>query len=121
MSDLATACSTDPPAPPPYTALVERHMALCTKAREIMAAKNHDYRGGSGDPFANFRGSVSLGVDPIVGILLRMQDKMMRIKTFVEKGTLRVKGEGVEDAILDMINYAILLDGLSREERAVKA
>ena len=100
--------------------LLETHDTLCAKAKAIMVNKNHDYRGGSGDPFANFRGSSAFGIDPVVGILLRMQDKMQRIKTFAEKGELKVKGEGIEDAIIDLINYSVLAHGMCQEERAVK-
>ena len=75
---------------------------LCGDGKSIMKKKNHDYRGGSGDPYANFRGSVSLGVKPITGILLRMQDKIMRVKTFDEKGELIVENEGVKDALVDI-------------------
>lgn len=92
--------------------LLELHDELTQAAKAIMSAKNHDYTGAAGDPFANFRGSESLGVDPIVGILLRMQDKMQRIRTFAAKGELHVKGEGVRDAILDILNYAVLAAGL---------
>jgi len=98
--------------------LLAMHEQLCSEARSIMEAKNHDYTSGSGDPYHNFRGSKTLGVDPIVGVMLRMQDKMQRIKTFAEKGELLVKGEGVEDAFRDLINYTVLAYGLSREERA---
>lgn len=97
--------------------IVDLHTELTEKARRIMKAKNHDYRGGTGDPFASFRGSTTFGIDPIVGILLRMQDKMMRIKTFAEKGQLQVKGEGVEDALLDIINYAVLVAGMVKEAK----
>jgi hypothetical protein len=98
--------------------LLAFHKAICNKAFDIVEAKNHDYRGGTGDPFANFRGSVSFGIEPIVGILLRMQDKMMRIKTFAEKNQLLVKGEGVQDAILDIINYGILIAGMLEERKS---
>lgn len=98
--------------------LLAAHDKLTSAAKSIMRAKNHDYTSGSGDPFANFRGSSALGIDPVVGILLRMQDKMQRVKTFVEKGELQVKGEGVEDAIIDLINYSVLMYGLSQESRA---
>lgn len=101
--------------------LMRLHETLCAEARSIMAAKNHDYTSGSGDPYHNFRGSSALGVDPIVGVMLRMQDKMQRIKTFAEKGQLMVKGEGVDDAFRDLINYTVLAYGLSREERAYPA
>lgn len=97
--------------------LVEFHKELTKQAFDIIEAKNHDYRGGTGDPFANFRGSTVFGIDPIVGILLRMQDKMMRIKTFAEKKQLLVKGEGVRDAILDIINYSVLIAGMLEEQQ----
>lgn len=90
---------------------------LNQEARDLMVAKNHDYRGGSDDPYANFRGSASLDIHPVDGILLRMMDKMMRVKTFVQKGELLVKGEGVEDALKDMINYTKLIYGYIEEEK----
>ena len=84
----------------------------------IMEKKNHDYRGGSGDPYANFRGSVLFNIDPIVGIMLRMQDKMMRIETFVEKGELKVENESIKDALIDLTNYTALIWGLINETKA---
>lgn len=84
--------------------------------RNIMMKKNHDYRGGSGDPYANFRGSVQLGISPIQGILLRVQDKIMRIKTFDEAGKLEVENEGIVDAIVDVQNYMDLIYGLVKEQ-----
>lgn len=95
------------------------HKRLCKQALGIMEDKNHDYRGGTGDPYANFRGSTSLDIHPVVGILLRIQDKMMRIRTFVEKGELKVKGESIDDALMDMINYTVLIKGLIEEETNV--
>lgn len=96
--------------------LFATHEQLCREAMKIMVAKNHDYRGGSGDPFANFRDSTGLGIKPILGIMLRMRDKQQRIRTFVEKGVLQVKGESVKDAILDQINYLVLMYGMIVEE-----
>jgi hypothetical protein len=90
---------------------------LYEKGRNIMMAKNHDYRGGSGDPYANFRGSVNLGINPIVGILLRVEDKIQRIRTFASKGKLMVENEGVEDALVDVQNYMDLIYGLIKEAR----
>lgn len=78
------------------------------RSQDLMDQKNHDYRGGTGDPLANFRGATFLGIDPGVGILLRMMDKIMRLKTFAEKGELFVQGESAMDAALDIINYAVL-------------
>jgi hypothetical protein len=81
-----------------------------------MSRKNHDYTSGSGDPYANFRTAEQLGVHPAVGIMLRMGDKMQRIRTFAERGELKVDGEGLEDAVVDCINYAVLAYGLLLED-----
>lgn len=97
--------------------LIALHNELCENARNLMAAKNHDYTSGSGDPLANFRGSTYLGIHPVLGIQLRQQDKIMRIKTFVEKGELKVKGESVYDAIIDQINYLVLQAAYIKEQQ----
>lgn len=94
------------------TSLLNLHDNLCQSAKDLMVLKNNDYTSNSGDPFANFRGSSYLGIDPVLGVLLRMQDKMMRVRTFAEKGELKVKDEGVKDALVDLINYTVLMYGL---------
>jgi hypothetical protein len=48
---------------------------------------------------------------------LRMQDKLMRIKSFVNDGQLQVAGESVDDACEDLVNYSILAKALLSEER----
>lgn len=101
--------------------LFELHSELTTRALGLMERKNNDYRSGTGDPFKNFRGASTFDVSPVRGVLLRMQDKMCRIATFDEKGELLVKDEGVEDAIVDIINYAVLMAGLIREDKNAKA
>ena len=105
-------CCCESSYPNPFDQLDE----LYQKARSIMEAKNHDYRGGSGDPYSNFRGSIVYDIDPIIGILLRMQDKTKRLETFARKGNLLVKGESVDDALVDIINYCALIRGLIKEK-----
>lgn len=92
--------------------LLKLHRTTCDAARNMMRSKNHDYTDGSADPFANFRTSEILGVAGELGILIRSLDKFKRIQTFINKGTLKVKGESVNDAIEDLINYMILLKGM---------
>ena len=105
--------STD--ARTPLEKLLDLHDELCSKGREIMQAKNADYTCGSADPYANFRISETMDIDPVVGIILRIQDKLQRIKSFSQMGELKVKGETVDDACLDIINYAVLVRGLLKE------
>ena len=100
------------------TELLELHTETTDICREIMERKNSDYCGGksSTDALANFKTATALGLHPVTGLLLRMQDKLMRIKSFVNDGELRVTGETVEDACNDLVNYSILCKALLREE-----
>lgn len=84
------------------------HTELTTSAKELMVAKNHDYAGTS-DPFRNFR---RFG---LLGILVRLGDKLARLESFVENGELKVKDESVLDTVLDAINYSILFYGYHKE------
>lgn len=79
-----------------------------------MAAKNADYSHG-GSPFLNFRTAEILGVPAEKGLLIRVLDKIQRMKAFIDRGELSVQNESVEDAIEDVINYMILLKGMIRE------
>jgi len=107
---------TNPPPPEtPAERLVRIASELTRDALALMERKNHDYTSGSGDPYANFRMAGALGVEPVVGICIRTGDKLQRFRTFAERGELHVTGEGLKDAALDVINYAILAYALATE------
>ena len=101
--------------------LLSLHEETTTRCREIMRQKNMDYSGGDGDPFANFRIAEAYGVHPVMGIILRSTDKLQRVRAFIKNGVCAVDGESVDDACDDLVNYAILMKGLLREERGKKA
>lgn len=61
-------------------------------------AKNHDY-GNSFDQSLNEFG--------LVASVVRLGDKMNRIKSLIKKEA-QVKNESIEDTLLDMANYAIM-------------
>ena len=88
-----------------------------------MRAKNSDYTGGktATDPFANFKTSAVIGIHPVHGLLMRVLDKIQRIRSFVNDSELQVPNESVEDACHDIINYAILAKAMLREEREKNA
>jgi hypothetical protein len=98
--------------------LLELHDKTCGICRQVMEKKNTDYCGGSNDPFANFRITEALGVHPATGILIRVMDKLQRIRSYIANGSLAVKDETFMDATEDVINYMILLKGLLMEESA---
>ena len=88
------------------------------EAMNISAAKNHDYSGGeNSDPLRNFKKSEQAGIPAEIGLMVRMQDKISRIETFVEKGELQVKGESVRDALIDLANYCFLFCALLEDKK----
>lgn len=98
---------------------MEWHEAACQKMMTITKAKNADYTGVGDDPFANFRRVESLGItDTVRGFLVRMTDKLSRITSFAQKGVLEVKDESVEDTLLDLANYSLLLAAFIKSERS---
>ena len=87
-----------------YTALME--------IAELHARKQKDY-GTEHDPFANVRASEDFDIPAWVGAMLRGNDKVSRIKTYIRKGTLA--NEGVEDAFQDLATYSLIALVLFRE------
>ena len=99
--------------------LLNLHDQTCKKCRAIMIKKNSDYTGGSKatDIFANFNASMMLDIHPVQGLLLRLIDKVQRIRSFTNDNELSVPDESVEDACEDIVNYAILAKAMLIEER----
>lgn len=88
------------------------HQEICRGALIIMRHKSADYASGT-DPFANFKRGEILGFATAEeGLMLRVVDKISRISTFLKNGQLELKNEAVQDSILDVINYMILLHGM---------
>lgn len=98
------------------------HNDCCEKMHAICQAKNADYAGGKGDdPFANFRRVEAMGIATTEqGFLTRMLDKLSRLSTFVQTGSFQVKDESVEDTLLDLANYCILMAAYRQSTRAPK-
>jgi hypothetical protein len=100
--------------------LLQLHDDTCKSCRDIMLKKNNDYTGGktATDIFANFNSSKILNIHPVQGLLLRVIDKVQRIRSFTNDKELSVPNETVEDACDDIVNYAILAKAMLMEERS---
>lgn len=100
---------------------LEFHRRACDKMIDITKKKNADYTGGSDDPFNNFRhiGELVQGLPNVceIGFLTRMSDKFSRIGSFVAKGKIEVTDESVDDTLLDLANYCVLMLGFITEKR----
>jgi len=87
---------------------------------EKVRAKNADYTAGGG-PFANFEESAAFGVDPLVGLSVRIGDKIQRLKSFCKLGELQVKNEAIEDVFQDLIGYSWIALAMLEERKRNEA
>ena len=62
---------------------------------ELFVKKNIDY----GDSFAKYG---------IIGVLMRIEDKIQRAMTITNNGVNLVNDEGIKDTLLDLHNYAAM-------------
>lgn len=78
------------------------------KMYEICQKKNADYADIS-DPFRNFRMVEQMWLCTVEQwLLVRMSDKMSRISNLLEKEA-QVNDESIEDTLIDLANYSIIL------------
>ena len=86
---------------------VEQLKKVQDEARELFSKKNHDY----GDAFADY---------DVVGVLVRLGDKVKRCQSISKSGIQLVDGEKLRDTLIDMHNYAamaiMLLDEVDNQE-----
>lgn len=113
---------------PTTKTMVQMQRWLYLQARELFIKKNTDYTSGlngesgnhnalldsenlpnDNDGLANFRGAAARGVDPGIGVLIRIDDKLARLTTFLNNGKLAIVEESALDCCLDVINYATIL------------
>ena len=48
--------------------------------------------------------------------MIRVSDKMQRLRAFINSGKLLVKGESFEDAVHDIIGYMLIVKGMLIEQ-----
>ena len=84
--------------------LVEQMKDIQNIALEIFAKKNADY----GDAFAKFG---------IIGVIIRMEDKLQRALSITQNGINLVNDEGLTDTLLDLHNYAAMALMLINENK----
>lgn len=74
---------------------VEQLRQIQSDALELFAKKNADY----GDAFTKFG---------LVGVLMRIEDKIQRALSISKSGVVLVDDEGIKDTLLDLHNYAAM-------------
>ncbi len=79
---------------------------LLEELRTLHLSKSQDY-GSESDPLANIRqGAEFVGIEAWRGCMVRVADKVQRLKTYCRTG--RLVHEGVRDTLLDLAAYSLL-------------
>ncbi len=85
------------------------------EAFKIMQNKNDDYS-QEDNPYSNFELIAKMiGISTKKAIFSRMADKFARLRECLDKGTT-VKDETLEDTLLDLTNYSVLLAGYLKKD-----
>jgi hypothetical protein len=74
---------------------VEQMKKIQSEALELFAKKNVDY----GDAFAKYG---------VIGVLMRMEDKLQRSMSISKNGVNLIKDEGIRDTLIDLHNYSAM-------------
>ena len=74
---------------------VEQMKIIQNEALELFAKKNIDY----GDAFAKYG---------IIGVLMRIEDKLQRSMSITKYGVNLINDEGIRDTLIDLHNYAAM-------------
>lgn len=74
---------------------VEQLKIIQNDALELFTKKNADY----GDAIAKYG---------VIGVLMRIQDKLQRAVSITKNGINLVNDEGIQDTLLDLHNYAAM-------------
>ena len=74
---------------------VEQLKTVQKEGLELFKVKNKDY----GDAFAKYG---------VIGVLMRIEDKIQRSMSITKNGVNLVKDEGIRDTLIDLHNYAAM-------------
>ena len=83
---------------------VEQMKKIHTEALELFTKKNADY----GDAFAKYG---------MIGVLMRIEDKIQRSLSITNKGVNLVDDERLRDTLIDLHNYAAMALMLNDEDQ----
>jgi hypothetical protein len=89
--------------------------SVLVEIEQLHLRKTLDY-GCDEDALSNIRSSSDvINVSPWAGCVLRISDKMHRLRSYFRRG--RVEFDGIEDTLLDIAAYAVIALVLYRESR----
>ena len=94
-----------------------QYLQLLVTMADLHQRKSAGYSGADNpDPWANFRRAERIGVPASTGALVRLLDKVSRVETLVASPQSEQVGESIEDTLIDLAAYSLIVVCLRREE-----
>lgn len=93
----------------------QEYLQLLDDMKDLHRKKNAGYAGDSDDPWANFRECALFGIKVENGIITRMSDKWSRIRSLWKNPDNEQVEEAIEDTLMDLAAYALILICIMRE------
>lgn len=78
---------------------MNQHKLTCEELTALYERKNHDYGGSFHKSYLEYG---------LVMALIRLEDKLNRLKSLVKNGEAKVTEESVRDTLMDLANYSIM-------------
>ena len=94
IPDNSSECMTEE-----FARRVRDHEDICNYLHDLYIRKNRDYGSSVTDTFNKYG---------LVSFLVRIEDKLNRVRTLNEKGRAKVTDESLMDTLYDLANYAML-------------
>ena len=99
--------------PPPCPSNSDPFSSILAEMQAMHDRKSQDYGGITGTD--NLRASEGFGIPAWLGAIIRLNDKITRIKSFTKNHNLA--NESLEDSLIDICVYGVLALQLYRESQ----
>lgn len=97
--DLIESCTANLSKNAQHEMRLEEHQKICDYLHDLYDRKNRDYGSSVTDTFNKYG---------LVSFLVRLEDKLNRVRSLTQNGEAKVLDEKIEDTLMDMANYAML-------------
>lgn len=77
----------------------KEHAHICSELTDTYIRKNNDYGNSFGESFDEWG---------LIAGVVRMDDKMRRLKQLIKGNPAQVKDESIRDTLMDLANYSIM-------------
>jgi len=77
----------------------KEHDRICSELTDTYIRKNNDYGNSFGESFDEWG---------LIAGVVRMDDKMRRLKQLIKGNPAQVKDESIRDTLMDLANYSIM-------------